>query len=93
MTAINIKATTTQGSINTTWKGTLASGGAKHLGYVVFTVKKADKSVYQAVGVNPTAKDSAGTLFTDITVIPSEASVQLFPRPLRVQLDLGVLVQ
>ena len=51
------------------------------------------KSVYQAVGVNPTAKDSAGTLFTDITVIPSEASVQLFPRPLRVQLDLGVLVQ
>lgn len=93
LTAINIKATTTQGSINTTWKGTLASGGAKHLGYVVFTVKKADKSVYQAVGVNPTAKDSAGTLFTDITVIPSEASVQLFPRPLRVQLDLGVLVQ
>ena len=90
LTAINIKATATQGSVNVTWKGTLTAGEARHLGYALFRVAKADKSTFQAVGVNPTAKDAAGTLLTDIQVLASEATVQLSPRPLRVQMDLAV---
>jgi len=90
LTAVNVKATATQGSVNLTWKGTLAAGEARHLGYALFRVSKADKSTFQATGVNPTAKDSAGTLLTDIQVLASEATVQLSPRPLRVQMDLAV---
>ena len=90
VTAVNVKATATQGSVNVTWKGTLAAGEARHLGYALFRVAKADKSTFQATGVNPTAKDSAGTLLTDIQVLASEAAVQLSPRPLRVQMDLAV---
>jgi len=90
LTAINIKATATQGSVNVTWKGTLTAGEARHLGYALFRVAKADKSTFQANGVNPTAKDSAGALLTDIQVLASEATVQLSPRPLRVQMDLAV---
>jgi len=90
LTAINIKATATQGSVNVTWKGTLTAGEARHLGYALFRVAKADKSTFQANGVNPFARDADGAQISDVDVIASAAIVQLSPRPLRVELDLVV---
>lgn len=90
LTAVNVKATATQASLNMTWKGLLPAGQSLHLGYAKFAVTKADGTEYQAVGVNTTAKDSTGTLLKDLQVLASEATVQLSPRPLRVQMDLAV---
>ena len=90
LTAVDVKATATQASLNLTWKGSLSAGQSLHVGYARFSVKKADSSEYQAVGVNTTAKDCTGTLLKDVQVLPSVAVVQLVPRPLRVQMDLSV---
>ena len=90
LTATNVVVSDTQGSVNLRWTGTLAAGDSRHLGYVLFAVKKADKSEFQGRGVNPSAKDSGGIAVTDITVLNSEAIVQLSPRPLRLQMDLKV---
>ena len=90
LTAINVVVSDTQGSVNLRWTGTLAAGDSRHLGYVKFTVRKADKSEFQGRGVNPTAKDSGGAAVSPIEVINSEAIVQLSPRPLRLQMDLQV---
>ena len=90
LTATNVVISDAQGSVNVRWTGTLAVGAAQHLGYVLFTVKKADKSEFQGRGVNPSAKDSGGVAIADIQVLASEAIVQLSPRPLRVQMDLKV---
>ena len=80
----------TTGSVNIKWTGTMAPGASGHLGYVVFKVIKADKSEFQGQGLNPSAKDLAGTLTTDVQVMASEAIVQLSPRPIKVNLDLRV---
>lgn len=90
LTATSVSISATQASLNMTWKGSLPAGQSLHLGYARFSVKKADSSEYQAVGVNTTAKDSTGTLLKDVQVLPSTAVVQLVPRPLRVQMDLLV---
>lgn len=90
LTATNVVISDAQGSVNVKWTGTLAAGDSRHLGYVKFTVRKADKSEFQGKGVNPTAKDSGGVAVTDINVLNSEAIVQLSPRPLRLQMDLKV---
>lgn len=90
LTATNVVLSDTQGSVNIKWTGSLAVGQTAHIGYVKFLVKKADKSEFQGVGVNPTAKDSANLALSEIEVLSSEAIVQLSPRPLRVQMDLRV---
>jgi hypothetical protein len=90
LTANNIVVDNQLGSVNVKWTGTLPAGTEQHLGYVLFRVRKADKSLFQGNGVNPSAKDADGSLISDIDVLPSEAIVQLSPRPLRLQLDLLV---
>ena len=42
LTAVNVKATATQASLNMTWKGLLPAGQSLHLGYAKFAVTKAD---------------------------------------------------
>lgn len=80
-----------RGSINTKWVGTAPPGASGNIGYVVFRVKKADKSEFQGTGVNPYAKDSGGIRIADVVVTNSEAIVQLSPRPLKINIDLTVV--
>jgi hypothetical protein len=80
------------GAVTVTWAGALPAGATAHLGYVEFTVLKADRSVYMADGSGATALD-AGGFALDTVVETSGASVRLMPRPLRILLDLAVAGQ
>ncbi len=90
LTANNVVIDPTSGSVNLKWTGTLAAGSSRHLGYVLFRVRKADKTTFQGTGVNPAARDVDGVQIADIDVIASPAIVQLSPRPLRLEFDLLV---
>ncbi len=89
LTARSVSVSSTQASLNVTWKGSLPATESAHLGYAKFTVRRADSSEFTAVGVNSTGKDSAGAQLQGMEVLPS-AAVLLQPRPVRVHLQLLV---
>jgi hypothetical protein len=89
LTARSVSVSSTQASLNVTWKGSLPATESAHLGYAKFTVRRADSSEFTAVGVNSTGKDSTGAQLQGMEVLPS-AAVLLQPRPVRVHLQLLV---
>jgi hypothetical protein len=78
------------GQVVVSWTGALPPGESVHLGYVEFTVLKADRSVLGADGHNALAKDAA-EFDLETTIETTGATVRLMPRPLRFLLDLAVV--
>lgn len=89
-----LEATTTGGTtyaeVDVKWTGSLPAGSSTHLGYVLFTVKRAGPTGYRGTGTNASALDEAGAQIASVETVPSEAVVQFIARPLRLLLDLLV---